>query len=99
MVPRYSRPQMEAIWSPAERYRIWFEIRGPGRRGDGGLGTIPAEAARVIRDKGAPRAAAIGDAEVERIDEIERVTRHDVIAFPPSWRKASAPRRASCTRA
>ncbi len=46
-----------------------------------GLGTIPAEAARDIRDKGAPRAAAIGAAEVARIDDIERVTRHDVIAF------------------
>jgi adenylosuccinate lyase len=45
------------------------------------LGTIPAEAARAIRDRGEPRAAAIGDAEVARIDEIERVTRHDVIAF------------------
>ena len=81
MVPRYSRPQMEAIWSPAERYRIWFEIEALAAEAMAGLGTIPAEAARVIRDKGAPRAAAIGDAEVARIDEIERVTRHDVIAF------------------
>ena len=81
MVPRYSRPQMEAIWSPAARYRIWFEIEALAAEAMAGLGTIPAEAARVIRDNGAPRAAAIGDAEVARIDEIERVTRHDVIAF------------------
>ena len=81
MVPRYSRPQMDAIWSPAARYRIWFEIEALAAEAMAGLGTIPAEAARVIRDKGAPRAASIGDAEVARIDEIERVTRHDVIAF------------------
>ena len=81
MVPRYSRPQMEAIWSPAARYRIWFEIEALAAEAMAGLGTIPAEAARAIREKGAPRAAAIGDVEVARIDEIERVTRHDVIAF------------------
>jgi adenylosuccinate lyase len=81
MVPRYSRPQMEAIWSPAERFRIWFEIEALAAEAMAELGTIPAEAARVIREKGAPRAAAIGAAEVEAIDAIERVTRHDVIAF------------------
>jgi adenylosuccinate lyase len=81
MVPRYSRPQMEAIWSPAERYRIWFEIEALAAEAMAEIGTIPAEAARDIRARGAPRAAAIGAAEVARIDEIERVTRHDVIAF------------------
>ncbi|WP_198372059.1 adenylosuccinate lyase [Roseomonas rosulenta] len=81
MVPRYSRPQMEAIWSPATRYRIWFEIEALAAEAMAGLGTIPADAARIIREKGEPRAAAIGEAEVARIDEIERVTRHDVIAF------------------
>ena len=81
MVPRYSRPQMEAIWSPAARYRIWFEIEALAAEAMAAIGTIPAEAARVIREKGAPRAAVIGEAEVARIDEIERVTRHDVIAF------------------
>lgn len=81
MVPRYSRPQMEAIWSPAERYRIWFEIEALAAEAMAALGTIPEQAARDIRDKGAPRAAAIGAADVARIDEIERVTRHDVIAF------------------
>ena len=81
MVPRYSRPQMEAIWSPAERFRIWFEIEALAAEAMAEIGTIPAEAAKVIREKGAPRAAAIGAAEVEAIDAIERVTRHDVIAF------------------
>jgi adenylosuccinate lyase len=81
MVPRYSRPQMDAIWSPATRYRIWFEIEALAAEAMATLGTIPAEAARAIRERGEPRAAAIGDAEVARIDEIERVTRHDVIAF------------------
>jgi len=81
MVPRYSRPQMEAIWSPSTRYRIWFEIEALAAEAMASLGTIPAEAARAIREKGEPVAAAIGEAEIARIEEIERVTRHDVIAF------------------
>ncbi|HYF09628.1 MAG TPA: adenylosuccinate lyase [Acetobacteraceae bacterium] len=81
MVPRYSRPQMEAIWSPAERFRIWFEIEALAAEAMAAIGTIPASAARAIRERGAPIAAAMGPAEVERIDAIERVTRHDVIAF------------------
>ncbi|MBL6078755.1 adenylosuccinate lyase [Belnapia sp. T18] len=81
MVPRYTRPQMAAIWSPEERFRIWFEIEALAAEAMARLGTIPEDAARVIREKGAPRAASIGPAEVEAIDAIERVTRHDVIAF------------------
>jgi adenylosuccinate lyase len=81
MVPRYTRPQMAAIWSPEERYRIWFEIEALAAEAMAQLGTIPAEAARVIREKGTPRAASIGPEAVEAIDAIERVTRHDVIAF------------------
>ncbi|MCO6415975.1 adenylosuccinate lyase [Siccirubricoccus sp. KC 17139] len=81
MVPRYTRPQMEAIFSPAERFRIWFEIEALAAEAMAALGTIPAEAAKVIRERGTPRAASIGAAEVEAIDAIERVTRHDVIAF------------------
>ncbi len=81
MVPRYSRPAMVAIWSPEARFRIWFEIEALAAEAMAGLGTIPAEAARDIREKGAPRAAAIDAAAVEAIDAIERVTRHDVIAF------------------
>ncbi len=81
MVPRYSRPEMAAIWSPETRYQIWFEIEALAAEAMGNLGTIPAESARVIREKGAPRAAAISAADIARIDEIESVTRHDVIAF------------------
>ncbi|MBI0433249.1 adenylosuccinate lyase [Roseomonas sp. KE0001] len=81
MVPRYARSEMTAIWSPASRYRIWFEIEALAAEAMGRLGTIPAEAAAAIREKGAPLAAAISEADIARIDEIERETRHDVIAF------------------
>src|SRR3954453_2510611 len=81
MVPRSPRPEMAAMWSPEERFRIWFEIEALAAEAMAEYGSIPAEAARVIREKGTPRAASIGAAEVEAIDAIERVTRHDVIAF------------------
>ncbi|MCK8783522.1 adenylosuccinate lyase [Roseomonas sp. NAR14] len=81
MVPRYARPEMTAIWSPAERYRIWFEIEALASEAMAELGTIPREAARVIREKGAARVKDITEADLERIDAIERETRHDVIAF------------------
>lgn len=81
MVPRYSRPAMAEIWSPETRYRIWFEIEALAAEAMAEIGTIPATAALSIRKGGAPRVAAMGAADVERIDEIERVTRHDVIAF------------------
>ena len=81
MIPRYSRPQMVAIWSPENRYRLWFEIEALACEGMAAIGEIPAEAARTIRERGAPKLAAIGPADIERIDEIERETRHDVIAF------------------
>ena len=81
MIPRYSRPAMAAIWSPANRYRIWFEIEALVAERQGQMGQIPAEAARVIREKGGPRIAAISDEDVARIDAIEAEVRHDVIAF------------------
>ena len=81
MIPRYSRPEMVAIWSPENRYRIWFEIEALAAEAMAQLGTIPAEAARAIRDGGARRVATISAADLERIDAIERETRHDVIAF------------------
>lgn len=81
MVPRYTRPEMAAIWSPEERYRIWFEIEALAAEAMAGLGTIPHEAARAIRERGAARVAHISQADLARIDEIERETRHDVIAF------------------
>ena len=81
MVPRYTRPAMAAIWAPENRYRIWFEIEALAAQAMAELGEIPMESARNIREKGGAKIAAIGPADVERIDEIERVTRHDVIAF------------------
>ncbi|MCX5619887.1 adenylosuccinate lyase [Bombella pollinis] len=81
MVPRYSRPQMTAIWSPINRYRIWFEIEALACEALARRGEIPAEAAKVIRTKGDAAMAAFSEADVARIDEIEAETRHDVIAF------------------
>ncbi len=81
MIPRYSRPAMTAIWAPENRYRIWFEIEALAAEAMAELGDIPTEAARNIRTKGGAKLAAIGPEDVERIDAIERVTRHDVIAF------------------
>jgi adenylosuccinate lyase len=72
---------MAAIWAPVNRYRIWFEVEALAAEGMARIGAIPAEAARTIREKGAPKLAAMTDADVERIDAIERETRHDVIAF------------------
>src|SRR5918993_1385058 len=76
MIPRYSRPEMVAIWSPETRFRIWFEIEAHACDALAEIGVIPKEAARTIWEKGG---AAKFD--VERIEEIERVTKHDVIAF------------------
>ncbi len=76
MIPRYSRPEMVAIWSPETRFRIWFEIEAHACDALAELGVIPQEAARTIREKGG---AATFD--IDRIDEIERETKHDVIAF------------------
>ncbi|MFT8991030.1 MAG: adenylosuccinate lyase [Gluconobacter albidus] len=81
MVPRYSRPQMTAIWSPANRFRIWFEIEALACEAMAQRGDIPAESAKTIREKGDVAMAAFSDADLARIDEIEAETRHDVIAF------------------
>ncbi len=81
MVPRYTRPAMAAIWAPENRFRIWFEIEALAAEAMAGIGAVPAEAARAIRDQGGARVAAISAADLARIDEIERETRHDVIAF------------------
>jgi len=76
MIPRYSRPEMVAVWSPETRFRIWFEIEASACEAMAELGVIPKEAARAIREKGES-----AKFDVARIDEIERVTKHDVIAF------------------
>ena len=81
MVPRYTRPEMEAIWAPANRYRIWFEIEALAAEGMAHYGLIPTAAARTIREQGGAKVATIRQADIDRIDTIERETRHDVIAF------------------
>lgn len=75
MIPRYTRPDMAAIWEPKTKFRIWFEIEAHAADAQAALGVIPAAAAAQIwtaRDK---------EFDIERIDAIERETKHDVIAF------------------
>src|SRR5213079_83920 len=76
MIPRYSRPEMVAIWDPQTRFRIWFEIEAHASDAMAELGIIPKEAAWTIWEK-----AKNATFDVARIDAIERETKHDVIAF------------------
>jgi adenylosuccinate lyase len=73
MIPRYSRPEMTRIWEPENRFRIWFEIEAHACDAQAELGVIPKEAAKAVWER--------GKWEIERIDAIERETKHDVIAF------------------
>ena len=73
MIPRYSRPEMTRIWSAENRYRIWFEIEAYACDAQAALGIIPKSTARAVWER--------GKFEARRIDEIERETHHDVIAF------------------
>jgi adenylosuccinate lyase len=76
MIPRYTRPEMASIWEAQTRFKIWFEIEAHAADAQADLGVIPKEAARTIWAKARDVTFDIG-----RIDEIERETRHDVIAF------------------
>src|SRR3954452_8848773 len=76
MVPRYSRPEMVAIWSPETKFRIWFEIEAHATTALANLGVVPREAAETVWEKGSKATF-----DVERIDTIEREVKHDVIAF------------------
>jgi len=76
MIPRYSRPEMVAIWSPETKFRIWFEIEAHACDALAAIGVIPKSAAETIWEKGGK-----AQFDVARIDEIEAVTKHDVIAF------------------
>ncbi|MGE0408955.1 MAG: lyase family protein, partial [Amphiplicatus sp.] len=76
MIPRYTRADMAAIWSPETKFRIWFEIEAHAADKLAELGVIPKAAAKTIWEKG--RNAAF---DVARIDAIEREVKHDVIAF------------------
>ena len=73
MIPRYSRPEMTRIWEPENKYRIWFEIEAHACDAQAMLGIIPKEAAAAVWKR--------GKWDIDRIDEIERETKHDVIAF------------------
>jgi adenylosuccinate lyase len=76
MIPRYSRPEMVKIWDPQTRFRIWFEIEAHACDALADIGVIPKESAKAIWER-----AGNVTFDVDRIDEIERVTKHDVIAF------------------
>jgi adenylosuccinate lyase len=76
MIPRYSRPEMAAIWEARTRFRIWFEIEAHACDALAGIGVIPEEAAKAIWEK-----AGHVTFDAARIDEIEKVTHHDVVAF------------------
>ena len=76
MIPRYSRPDMAAIWSPETRFRIWFEIEAHAADAMAEFGIIPKEAAAKIWAKGKKAKFDVG-----RIEEIEREVKHDVVAF------------------
>ena len=75
MIPRYSRPEMVAIWSPETKFRIWFEIEAHAADAMAAGGVIPKEAAAKVWT------AQEVEFDIDRIDEIERETKHDVIAF------------------
>jgi adenylosuccinate lyase len=77
MIPRYSRPDMVAIWTPESRFRIWFEIEAHATEKLGELGVVPKSAAKALWDWWATNPAI----DVAAIDAIEAVTKHDVIAF------------------
>ncbi len=73
MIPRYSRPAMKKIWDEENKFKIWFEIEAHAADGMANQGTIPKEAAKKIWE--------LGKFEISRIAEIEKKTKHDVIAF------------------
>ena len=75
MIPRYSRPEMTAIWSPETKFRIWYEIEAYASDAQADLGVIPRENAEAVWK------AKDVEFDTARIDEIEAVTKHDVIAF------------------
>ena len=77
MVPRYSRPEMTAIWTPESRFRIWFEIEAHATQALADLGVVPREAAEALWAWWRTNPAI----DVDAIDAIEAVTKHDVIAF------------------
>ena len=76
MIPRYTRPEMAAIWEPQTRFKIWFEIEAHATDALAELGIVPKDAAKAIWAKGKDATF-----DIARIEEIEREVKHDVIAF------------------
>ena len=76
MIPRYTNPEMGRIWSEQRRYETWLQVELAAAEAMAEAGIVPAEAARELRAKGA--------FDIARIDEIEQITHHDVIAFTTS---------------
>ena len=83
MIPRYSREVMTAIWEPRSKFQIWFEIEAHACDALADLGVIPRESAKIIWEK--------GQFDIDRIDEIEREVKHDVIAFLTSLAESIGP--------
>jgi adenylosuccinate lyase len=84
MIPRYTRPEMVAIWEPQNRFRIWIEVEVHACDAMAELGIIPKAAAQAIREGGKKAQAALAAdpaTQIEKIDAVERVTKHDVLAF------------------
>ena len=79
MIPRYSRPEMVQIWEPETKFQIWFEIEAHAMDALAELGIVPKDAAAAVWER--------GGFDVERIDEIEREVKHDVIAFLTSLKE------------
>ena len=81
MIPRYTRDIAAQIWSQTNKYRIWFDIELLACEAMAQIGLIPTGAVTEIRKNGQAAMAAFSQTDIDRIDEIERETRHDVIAF------------------
>ena len=86
MIPRYTNPEMGRIWTEKRRYETWLEVELAAADAMAAAGIVPAEAARELR--------AQGPFDIARIDEIEKVTHHDVIAFTTSVAEHVGPGRA-----
>ena len=82
MIPRYTRPEMGAVWSDQNKFQQWLEVELAASETLAGLGTVPAADAALLRKH--------ASFNVARIDEIEKTTRHDVIAFTTSVAESMA---------
>jgi adenylosuccinate lyase len=94
MIPRYTRPEMGAVWSDQRRYGAWLEVELAATDALADAGVVPRDDARVLRERAA--------FDIARIEEIEQTTQHDVIAFTTGRRPAGcisgSPRRMCSTR-